>query len=217
MNYGLGRKHAPDPRDMAHLLSVPLSLRTSRFWWGYRTRLDQGNTSECVAYSWSHFIIDSPTTHNQPLISPHVLYTEAQKVDEWDGENYDGTSVRAGAKVLQTHGEIGAYKWAFDLTTIINCILEQGPVVVGTNWYNSMFTPDSNNFLVVAPTSLVAGGHAYKLDGVNVPKEFFRMKNSWGIGWGRSGFARIHFSTMERLISEDGEACIALEVPSASP
>jgi hypothetical protein len=32
------------------------------------------------------------------------LYHEAQRIDEWPGEDYDGTSVRAGMDVLRTEG-----------------------------------------------------------------------------------------------------------------
>jgi hypothetical protein len=32
------------------------------------------------------------------------LYHRAQQIDEWPGENYDGTSVRAGLDVLRTEG-----------------------------------------------------------------------------------------------------------------
>jgi hypothetical protein len=209
MTYGLGRIHAPDLRDLEFPMAAPVSTRTSRFWWAYKVRLDQGQTPRCVAFAWSHFIVDSPTTHPAPLVDPDVLYHEAQTLDEWPGEDYEGTSVRGGVKALSAHAEISEYRWATDINTIAANILEVGPVIVGTNCYTGFFNPDSNNYVHL--TGIVEGGHAYKLDGVNVPMRFFRIKNSWGSSWGRGGFARISFDDMARLLTEDGEACLAIE------
>jgi Papain family cysteine protease len=210
VEHGLGRRPAPDERDQAYLLSLPTITRTSRFWWGYRVRLDQGQTPQCVAYGWSHFITDSPDPHPAPLIAPATLYHEAQTLDEWPGEDYDGTSVRGGAKALVNHAEIAAeYRWAFDLDTLIANVLEVGPVVIGVNWYERMFDPDSKNYVRIGGG--IAGGHCVKVDGVNTDYKFVRIKNSWGQEWGRGGFARITFDDMERLLGEDGEACMAVE------
>jgi len=211
MEYGLGRLAAPDLRDHDWLVRevVPRSLLTRKFWWGYGLpRLDQGSSPHCVAYSWSNFLIDSPTPHKLDR-DPVWIYHEAQKVDEWPGEDYDGTSVRAGAKVLSNLGEFTEYRWAFTLNDVIDAVLERGPVVVGTNWYEEMFYPDSNNVIHIGGD--IAGGHAWKIDGVNTELRFFRMKNSWGAYWGKGGFARISFDDVSRLLDEDGEACMAIE------
>lgn len=214
MSHGLGRLPSTDKRDKRFLLKTILPVTTGRryrAWPGYRWRLDQGQTPQCVAYAWTHFLVDSPITHRPATlpVGTNELYHRAQLVDEWEGEGYDGTSVRAGAKVLQESKLIAEYRWAWNLTDIITCILEQGPVVVGTNWYESMFRTDANGFVMV--TGDVAGGHAYKLDAVNLDARRFRLKNSWSKAWGRLGYALISFTDMERLIAEDGEACLALE------
>lgn len=165
-----------------------------------------------------HYIEDGPVTHfyesnddrqEKPLFETSHLYREAQLVDRWPGNSYDGTSVRAGAKVLQRCGVIGEYRWAWDIDTVVQALLEQGPVVVGTWWYNSMFQPDDNGVITVSGARV--GGHAYLLNGVNTSKEMIRIKNSWGRGWGHRGYAYISFDDMARLIREGGEACLALE------
>jgi hypothetical protein len=148
-------------------------------------------------------------------LQPDWIYHEAQKVDEWPGESYDGTSVRAGAKVLLDQGKIQEYQWSFDLDTVISHLLEVGPVVVGTNWYEQMFTPvpiKNSKAVQIKIGGDVAGGHAWKLDGVSLNLKLIRMKNSWGKEWGTNGFARISFDDMERLIHEQGEACRAVEI-----
>jgi hypothetical protein len=175
-------------------------------WWG-----NQGNTPMCVGYAWAHWIADGPVTHIgvQPPIVPDLIYHEAQKVDEWPGENYDGTSVRGAAKYLNTAGKIGNYYWAYDVQTLVNTILQLGPVVVGTNWYYNMFYPNSNGVISIGGS--LAGGHAYVLNGVDTINKLFRIKNSWGQSWGKSGHAFISFADMTRLINENGEICLAIE------
>jgi len=51
---------------------------------------------------------------------------------------------------------------------------------------------------------------------VNLKQSIFRIKNSWGRAWSNNGFAFISFDDMARLLSEDGEACIAHEVQPGS-
>jgi hypothetical protein len=126
------------------------------------------------------------------------------------GNSYDGTSVRAGAKVLQNAGFISIYNWAWDLNTTINSILTLGPVVAGTWWTRDMFYPDKNG--IISANGDKIGGHAYLLDGVNIERKIFRIKNSWGRNWGKNGFAYISFDDMEKLILDDGEICLATEM-----
>ena len=211
----LGRVYIPDARDNNHLISTVFPKQptkiTSKYWdanmwWG-----NQGSTPQCVGYAWSHWIADGPITHSgvQPPVNPTTIYKEAQKVDEWVGENYAGTSVRGGAKYLKTSGKISSYLWAFDINTLINTILNVGPVVVGTNWYNGMFYPDKTGLIRI--TGRLAGGHAYVINGVDTRTQRFRIKNSWGKSWGQSGHAYISYTDMARLIRENGEICLAIE------
>ena len=178
----------------------------ANMWWG-----NQGNTPQCVGYAWAHWIADGPVVHSgvQPPVNPTLIYRQAQLVDEWPGTNYNGTSVRGGAKYLNTSGKIGNYYWAYDVQTLINTLLQIGPVVVGTNWYRNMFYPNSNG--VISIGGPLSGGHAYVINGVDTVNRLFRIKNSWGQSWGKLGHAFISFTDMTRLINERGEICLAVE------
>jgi hypothetical protein len=211
----LGRVYIPDARDKNFLISTVFPKQTTKLtskywdanvWWG-----NQGSTPQCVGYAWAHWIADGPITHSgiQPPVNPTTIYREAQKVDEWPGERYDGTSVRGGAKYLKTSGKISSYLWAFDINTLVNTVLNVGPVVVGTNWYNGMFYPDKTGLIRI--TGRLAGGHAYVINGVDTKTQRFRIKNSWGKTWGQSGHAYISYTDMARLIRENGEICLAIE------
>ena len=212
---GLGRMPAADERDRLFSIAPLLQEvpdRHYRYWWAEGWWGDQGYTSQCVEFSWHHFMADGPVTHEQdaPLWPIGEVYHEAQTIDEWPGENYDGTSVRAGAKVLQRRGKISEYRWARNVDEIATTILTKSPVVVGTNWHEAMFYPNAKGVVVAAGP--VVGGHAYLLNGVNTRTKMFRIKNSWGRSWGKNGHAYIRFSDMANLLAADGEACIAIEV-----
>jgi hypothetical protein len=217
----LGRIHQPDERDKKYLIKSLLPPKQVkemkfRYWWPSGWWGDQGNTPQCVAYSWVHWLAEGPITQKRKRaggvapFDPNYLYHEAQKVDEWPGEDYDGTSVRAGAKILKNAGFINSYSWAWDLDTTIQAVMFAGPVVVGTSWLYDMFFPNEKG--IITASGDVMGGHAYLLDGVNIELEMFRIKNSWGRSWGKNGFAYISFSDMESLILDNGEICLSTEI-----
>jgi hypothetical protein len=211
---GLGRRYAPDARDNAYPMRAAIGdtsrlvLPKSRHWWAGET-LDQGPTSSCVGHAWRGFLSCAPLkTRTGP--DAFEIYDAAQKIDEWPGEDYDGTSVRAGAKVLAERGHLEQYLWAHDAQTAKEWILLRGPIVFGTYWYRSMNRPDVDGFVEVkgAPS----GGHAYLGVGYSTKRAAFRILNSWGPDrYGQRGRAWIRESDMDRLIREWGEACTAVE------
>lgn len=217
---GLGMLKAPDDRDNKYLIKSILpkkaTTRKFRYWnqnsfWG-----NQLNTAQCVGFSFCHFITDGPITQEFIYsIWPQKIYMEAQKLDPWSAVPHDGTTVRAGAQYLQKLGYIGAYRWAWDLETMVAAVLEFGPVVVGTMWYDGMFYPDADGF--IQPTGPEAGGHAYLVNGVNVEQKKIRIKNSWGREWGVNGNAWITFDDFQKLIDNYAEICLATEIKYVKP
>lgn len=208
--HGLGRLPAEDSRDVQFRMVAP-ALTDPPDYKYYSTGpiLDQGPYPHCVGFAWRQWLSSSlMKTKTGP--KPEVIYAEAQKIDEWPGENYAGTSVRAGAKYLQSLGHIATYLWAWDVATLKGWILSgQGTVVVGTMWFDGMFTPDAQGY--IHPTGPEAGGHAYLLAGFSQERDAFRIVNSWGRGWGESGRAWISSADMSTLLSNNGEAATAVE------
>lgn len=225
---GLGRLYVEDSRDANYPMTSLLPTtagHTFRYWhangwWG-----DQGATPMCVAYSWGHWVEDGPDTFTytphagkgghvrgsfqgaNPGFDLDTGYSWMQQNDYWPGEDYDGTSVRAGAKYLKSQGMITSYHWAWDVDAIVRALLEKGPVVVGTAWYMDMFIVNKEGIISVGGNS--AGGHAYLLNGVNTERGLIRLKNSWGRNWGRNGHAYIAIDDMATLMQQQGEACVA--------
>jgi len=221
MNFG--RLYYNDFRDKKFPMRsvIPnISTRKYRYWYPNGAWLDQGNKPYCVGYGWTHWVEDGPVTHapkipnSKPKFDPDVLYHEAQKVDEWEGEDYDGTSVRAGAKILTKWGLIKGYYWATTVSDIILALLESGPVTVGTTWYEGMSFPEKDGKMSIR--GMPQGGHCYVLDGINTTKKIFRVKNSWGRKWGKNGFGYIPIDEFRVLLVDYGEACLAVEVPDVN-
>lgn len=201
-----GRIVVKDARDAQYRIRRgAASRRTQRYWSDGYAWLDQGELPACVGFSWSHWLLNAPL---RQYLDPTFIYTVAKFYDEYKGENYDGTSVRAAAKVLQQAGFIREYRWARTVNDVVQTLLEVGPLVVGTTWYAGMSEPVAGR---MAATGQAEGGHAYLLSGINLKTDLVRVKNSWGQTWGQGGHGYLPLADLRQLLAEDGEACIAFE------
>lgn len=207
----LGRIPSFDTRSLDYPIRLLVATETPRsYTWHCGVNLDQGSTPQCVGFSWTQELAARPVVEkNVDDLTAHLIYGEAQKIDEWPGEGYDGTSVLAGAKVVTTLGYMREYRWAFGLDDLVLAVGRHGPAVLGINWYESMFTPSADGLLTVAGS--IAGGHAILCNGVDIKRKRFRLHNSWGVAWGIKGEAFLAFDDMARLFSESGEACVPVK------
>jgi hypothetical protein len=170
---------------------------------------NQGVEGACVGHSWSHEISARPVEIKVGTDVAQKIYKRAQELDAWVGENYEGTSVIAGAKACSEFGYIGEYRWAFSLDDLRLAVGYRGPAVLGINWTEDMFDTDGSGYLHA--TGEVMGGHAILCNGVSEKRKCFRLHNSWGRGWGIEGEALISFDDLGRLLAAEGEACIPVQ------
>ncbi len=222
----LGRIEVIDERDKNFPLSkvlqavevegAPVPNIPKRMWWDEGWWGNQGSDPHCVAYGWMHYLEDGPViqdniteSRSKPFYTPKDFYDLCQLHDQWPGENYAGTSVRAGAKILKHLGIIKAYNWAFSIDEVIKAMKFIGPMVVGTRWYSNMSSPSASGLMT--PTGTMQGGHCYVINGIDVELGLLRIKNSWGRDWGINGHAFITIDDFETLLTTGGEACIAFE------
>ncbi len=211
---GLGRWAAPDERDEKYLLRELSGTPTLESLPEYRYHyspwcLDQGPYPRCVGYSTKTMLLNGPVQQKNPNPTPEDLYFWAQRNDEWEGENYDGTSVRAGMKAAAHFGKVTEYRWAFSLEDAVRWLLMNGPLVVGFDWFSDMSNPDSAHFM--HPTGNLQGGHAFGLIGASRTARKVRVLNNWGRGWADGGRAWMSFDSLEYLLAQDGEAACPTE------
>jgi hypothetical protein len=215
-----------DERSRAYgvsALALPTTLRGVA--WRCTPRLDQGREGACVSFAWSHELaavpVDVAGIDNAFAFAHYPLM---QRVDEWPGEepDYSGTSVLAGAKVMQGARHISGYHWAFSIDEVLQAISRAGPVVFGVPWKDSMYEPRPDGLLDCS--GKVIGGHAIlgrglrlraRLEGVSEP--VVRLRNSWSASWGIKGDAFLRVSDLEKLLAEGGECCLPLGRKTLNP
>lgn len=195
--------------------------------WGVGPVLDQGREGACVGFAWTAELMASPKP--DPDVSgtrgnafARDVYYQARRIDEWPGESYEGTSVLAGAKVLQSQGRFDQYRWAFSVDDIRDAICAPardggGPVVIGIPWYEQMYQTTQSGLVRVGGD--MVGGHAILVYGYhpgmrirgedwNARHRVFRWRNSWGPAYGKGGNGLIRYEDLRDLLKSWGEACV---------
>lgn len=164
----------------------------------------------CAGFAVSHEAASTPAV--VPGITNAVarqVYKQAQKLDEWPDEGYDGTSVLAAMKAGKARGWWAGYRWAFGERDLAFSLGYLGPAVLGVNWYSGMETPDAAG--QIHATGEIMGGHSILCIGYDAGKKLYRLHNSWGKDWGIGGDCFISASDMVKLLSENGEAAIPMK------
>lgn len=144
----------------------------------WRQFYDQGTEGACVGFGSSRAM----SLLNRRRYDARWLYHMAQEIDEWEGTNYEGTSVRAGMDVLRLYGHarvIGKKVGIIDLAEGISA----------NRWAT---TVDEVMACLQSPR--------YEAMGM-VP-----LLNSWGADYPHLTYMPLE--TLARLIAEDGEATI---------
>jgi hypothetical protein len=202
----------------------PAPAPTTRTWDDPRPTLDQGNTNHCVGNGCAQWGNTSPVNDNYTEADAANIYYAAKVIDGQPGQE-NGSYVRSGMKALQNMKRLAAYARPSSISELSTWILTDGPVTVGTNWYESMFTLDSHNRAriddsVICPDTgtAVAGGHCYLILGYDPNRTDleFECLNSWGSQWGANGHFFLAKADLQRLVFTEagGEAWCAVELPT---
>jgi hypothetical protein len=213
-----------DPRSKNYSLRDTLRSTPRRVdtLWRVGPILDQGSEGACVGFGWTAQTLADPFSSDLTKIpKAHVpkepqpfafyVYKSAQKIDEWPGEDYEGTSVLAGARIMKRYKLISSYSWAFSLDDVVDGIIARGPVVLGIPWYESMYEAPRGRVVV---SGKEVGGHCILAVGYRRSSEKFGgresviLQNSWGPSWGESGLAEISLDDLSALLRKQGEACL---------
>lgn len=190
--------------------------------WRVGPILDQGREGACVGFGWTAELLATPVAvkldrvkavvPSDPQRFARETYLAAQRIDEWEGEQYEGTSVLAGAKVLHSLGLLKEYRWAFSIEDVVDAVLAKGPVVLGIPWYSGMYETDQTGVLkvdgsIVGGHCITAVGYRHKADRLDGADGVI-LQNSWGPDWGINGLGLIRVNELADLLRANGEACV---------
>lgn len=198
-----------DERSRAFPIRALISDRSKprSYTWGCPLWLDQGREGACTGFAVTHEAAARPVMVKG--LSSGVareVYHRARQLDQWPGENYEGSSVLGAIKAGKERGWYEEYRWAFGVEDLALAVSRSGPAILGINWYEGMGTPEKDG--TIHATGSLLGGHAILCSGYSVPKRLFRLHNSWGLAWGVRGECFLSYDDMDRLLHEQGEACI---------
>lgn len=215
-------RHDPKSKEFPVRATIRTSIRPRNKLWRVGPTLDQGSEGACVGFGWTSESLSTPVAVDLSRVAVNVphdpteyalsVYRRARQIDEWEGEQYDGTSVLAGAKVQRENGLLKEFRWAFSINDVVDTVLAKGPVVLGINWHYDMYWAPNG---VVKPTGAVVGGHCLTAVGYTLksPKlggeDGVILQNSWSNSWGINGLAEIKVTDLAKLLDNYGEACVA--------
>lgn len=203
-------------RTLLEQQEVPLTMPTTGRTWPLlrKTRLDQLKEGACVGFTGAHDMQALPG--RVPDVTNETarwIYKEAQKIDPWAGEAYEGTAVLAGLQILRRIGAIKEFRWGgagsgdvfLDLTLALR---HEGPGIAGLKWFSNCMNVDKNGY--IHPTGSEVGGHAILIRGMSISKRYFILSNSWGLDWGIFGDCKVSFDEMGPWLEDDGEVAFGI-------
>jgi hypothetical protein len=229
----LGRHVEHDPRSLAYAHGVlPKSAIKSVDWARRAPIFDQGQLGSCTGNAAAGLLgtdstarpgatsaaVDGATVPVDEALAVRQ-YSLATELDTFDGAyppDDTGSSGLGAAKALVKLGLATSYTHAFSLDALKSA-LQQGPVMAGTVWLNSMFDPTGAGNLTVDRHSGVAGGHEYVISAYDQGSGTFRMDNSWGTSWGVGGSAWLLEADVQWLLAQDGDVTVPAFAPVPSP
>lgn len=222
----LGRHVHHDSRSLAYLYPAATSQATVI----HERRipvLDQGDVGSCTGNAETGVIGTDPLYSALP--SGHLglnemealrLYSAAETIDG-DGPyppSDNGSSGLSVAKAAKAAGLISGYQHATSVQAMISA-LQQYPVIIGINWYDSFDDPDGEGLVTITKGAQVRGGHEVEVIGWSSTSNLFTAVNSWGTSYGVNGTFLFSADTMTRLFAEEGDCTISLPltVPAPTP
>jgi hypothetical protein len=211
MERTLDRRVSFDERSRNYPIRALIAPKVPRsYTWRCKVNLDQGTEGACTGFSVTHEAAARPveilSVTNATALE---VYHRARQLDEWPGEDYEGSSVLGAMKAGKERGWYDEYRWAFGEEDLALAVSYKGPSVLGINWYEGMFAPDAEGYVHVS--GRLAGGHAILCNGYHARTRTYRLHNSWGPAWGVGGDCFISADDLSRLLHEQGEACIPVK------
>ena len=117
--------------------AVAQTTRRERWWYSDGIWLDQGKNEAVVGFGWTHWLADRGVRVPDVELGEDYareLQREAQRIEgRLVGQPY-GARVEAAAAVLQSRGVVRECYSFQKIDSVVNTLLERGPVVAGIRW-----------------------------------------------------------------------------------
>lgn len=188
------------------------STQRSVLWGHHAPVLDQGDLGSCTGNATAQLVNTdyfAASRHHGFLseVDAVKIYSLATRLDGIQGNTYPpvdgGSSGLGAAKAGVRLGYFSSYRHAFGWDQFA-AALQLQPLIVGTDWTDSMIKPDVDGF--VHPAGGVAGGHEYLCLGISYEAQALTFLNSWGSSWGKAGRFFMHFLDFKGLLAAQGDA-----------
>lgn len=236
---------APDIRDRIYkpaLIRVsdsyPDDLSRDLHQWKHgQTILDQGNEGACTGFSLAAVINELYRRRGvAEFVSPYMLYDMAKRYDEWDGEEYEGSSLRGALRGWHNAGACSQSLWGKKGKLTMGAAREARKTRLGAYY---RLRPELNDFQVALnevgilyvsasthdgwdvfgagsikfQSTSNGGGHAFAVVGYN--QEGFIVLNSWGEEWGVAGMAVWSYEDWSANLTDAWVVQLAARTPNA--
>ena len=201
--------------------------------------LDQGTEGACTGFGLAAVINRLYQQRNESTrVSARMLYEMAKRYDEWEGQEYEGSSCRGAIKGWYNMGvctednwpsatkskkayvtvdrakdarnhTIGAYhRIRPNIVDYHSALNETHVIYVSAMVHAGWDNPKAGKIPYRKTTD---GGHAFALVGYN--EDGFWVQNSWGRDWGNSGVALWSYEDWAQNISDAWVVQLALPTP----
>lgn len=221
----LGRHVRHDPRSLRYLVepaAAPVSVSWNRNVPGF----DQGSVGSCTGNA----LVGALATDNYyaslaSALATGLLLDEAEALRIYSAaEVIDGSGPyppndygSSGLSVAQAAKNAGLISGYLHITSVAaaHTAIQQGPFIVGSDWFTGMDNPDANG--VVVATGTVRGGHEYECYEYDAVADLWWFWNSWGPGYGVGGRFAYSSATFATLLATDGDATSLVPISSPVP
>ncbi len=201
--------------------------------------LDQKSEGACTGFGLAAVInyLNQQRQEDDKQVSARMLYEMAKRHDEWEGEEYSGSSCRGAIKGWHHTGvaedrlwkyvpgrpghltveaaknardnTIGAYYRLEHRISDFHCALNEARVLYcSAKVHQGWGAPKEG---VIAYSEEMTGGHAFAIVGYD--ERGFWVQNSWGEGWGEGGLAIWTYEDWQRNIQDAWVLRLALPTP----
>lgn len=178
--------------------------------WACPVHLNQKAEGACTGFAVAHEAAADPV--RVPQITNRTarqIYLRAKQLDQYPGDDYEGSSVLGAMKAATEKEWYAEYRWAFSESDLLQAVCTIGPAVIGVDWHEGMM--DVDNAWFIRRSGPRVGGHAICVRGYDHSITAYVLRNSWGRGWGLRGDCYLSRSDMRLLLAHKGEACIPLK------